>query len=75
MQILAVFSMIPASKKCNGCHCSWQFALPAGVRDETTPFWRNQLQAMQTAWKRADSHRSGARCVRRCFGFDFIYAL
>jgi len=31
-----------------------------GGRDETTLFYRTQLQATQTAWKRADSHQSGA---------------
>ena len=34
MQILAVFSMIPASKKCNGCHCSWH----TGVRSIGSTF-------------------------------------
>ena len=40
-----------------------RLALPAGGRGETAPFCRNQLQATQTAQKRADSHQSGARCV------------
>jgi hypothetical protein len=40
-------------------------ALPAGGWDETTPLCRNQLEAKYTAWKRADSHPSGARCVRQ----------
>jgi len=44
-----------------------RLALPAGGWDETTLFYRNQLQATQTAWKRADSHQSGARCVRRFY--------
>jgi len=51
------------------CFCVAQrLALPAGGRDEVTPFWRNQLQATQTAWKRAESHQSGARCVGRTLG-------
>ena len=44
-----------------------RLALPAGGRDEITPLWRNELQATQTAWKRADSHQSGARCVGRIY--------
>src|SRR5687767_12175697 len=39
---LAVFSMLPAYKKCNGCHCSWQLALcpvrGTGGRDKITRF-------------------------------------
>jgi len=45
-------------------------ALPAGGRDETTPFCRSQLQATQTARKRADSHQSGARCVGQRFDYS-----
>ena len=45
-------------------------ALPAGGREETKPFCRNRLQATQTAWKRADSHPSGARCVSLLFELE-----
>ena len=41
------------------------WALAASGWDETTPFYRNQLQATQNARKRADSHLSAARRVRR----------
>jgi hypothetical protein len=49
-----------------------RLALPAGGWDETTPLCRNQLQATQTAQKRADSHQSGARCVRRVSSLEVI---
>src|SRR5688572_12562894 len=47
--------------------------VPAGGREEATPLCQNQLQATQTAQKRADSHHLprrklpgfGARCVGR----------
>jgi len=42
-----------------------RFALLAGGRNEITLFYRKQLQAKQSAWKRADSHQSSARCVGR----------
>jgi hypothetical protein len=42
-----------------------RLALPAGGREETTLFCRNQLQAKYTAEKRGESHPSGARCVGR----------
>ncbi len=38
-------------------------ALPAGGRDETRLFCRDQLPATQPAKKRGDSHPSGARGV------------
>jgi len=37
--------------------------------DETTPHCRNQLQATQTAQKRADSHQSG-NAVLGCFDLE-----
>ena len=49
-------------------HSEWasqRFALPAAGRAEISPFYRNQLQATQSAWKRAESHLSAARFVGR----------
>ena len=60
-----------------------RLALPAGERDERTLFYRNQLQATQSALERADSHHLlrrtvpgfGARCVGRCVCFAMLIAL
>jgi hypothetical protein len=51
-----------------------RWALPAGGRDEIMPFYRNQLQATQTAQKRGDSHQSGARCVGWLYGTQGFFS-
>jgi hypothetical protein len=55
----------PTSSKKEKSVPSNGWALAASGRGERTPFYRNQLQATQTARKRADSHLSAARRVRR----------
>ena len=54
-----LFHFMLCSRNCNLPSAAQRCALPAGGRDEITPFWQNQPQATQTAQKRGDSHQSG----------------
>lgn len=75
MLYLAVFSMILACKRCNGCYYSWQCALVAGGSDKT----RRRNGENSKPWisfKNAPrAHRCTARIVGRSIGEALIWSL